>query len=68
MEFKKIKANCPVCLAYPDAIKYQNSGPIMRVYCSKCGTIWNEEEARKAGYDNIIDYFNNSIGLYYVCD
>lgn len=35
-----IKANCPVCLASCEDIVYQNSGPIVRIYCSKCGVVY----------------------------
>lgn len=44
-----IKANCPVCLAGCEDIVYQNSGPIVRIYCSKCGVVYNDYDAKKMG-------------------
>lgn len=46
-EFKQIKACCPNCHAFKDKIIYQNSGPIVRVYCSECGLVYNEGDAKK---------------------
>lgn len=62
-KLKKIEANCPSCWAFSDDIVYKNSGPIVRIYCSKCGLVYNEEDAHKNGYDNIIDFWNH-IGIY----
>lgn len=59
----RIKANCPSCLADCDNIVYQNSGPIIRIYCSKCGLVYNDNNARKNGFDDVIAYWNN-IGIY----
>lgn len=58
-----IKANCPVCLASCEDIVYQNSGPIVRIYCSKCGVVYNDNDARKHGFKDIISYWNH-IGVY----
>lgn len=60
---KEIKAYCPNCYASPDKIVYQNSGPIVRIYCSQCGIVYNESNAKKAGFSDIIDFWNN-IGIY----
>lgn len=65
--FKMIKADCPSCLASCDDIVYQNERPIQRIYCSKCGLIYNENDAKKNGYDNVIDYWNH-IGVYFAHD
>ncbi len=61
--FKKIIANCPCCLTGCEDIVYKNSGPIIRIYCSKCGLVYNENDAHKNGFKNIIDYWNH-IGVY----
>ena len=61
--FKKIKANCPRCLTPHNDIIYQNSGPIIRIYCPNCGLIYNEKDAHNNGFENIIDYWNH-IGIY----
>ena len=58
-----IKANCPVCLASCEYIVYQNSGPIVRIYCSKCGVVYNDYDAKKNGFKDIISYWNH-IGVY----
>lgn len=58
-----IKANCPVCLASCEDIVYQNSGPIVRIYCSKCGVVYNDNDARENGFKDIISYWNH-IGVY----
>lgn len=42
---RKIAANCPCCFAFSDDIVYQNSGPIVRIYCKKCGLVYNEDDA-----------------------
>ncbi len=65
--YKLIKANCPSCRTSCDDIVYQNSGPIVRIYCSKCGLVYNEDDAKKNGFDNIIDYWNH-IGIYMPMD
>lgn len=62
-EYRLIKTYCPCCQAYCDDIVYQNSGPIVRIYCSKCGLVYNEGDAKKNGFENIIDYWNH-IGIY----
>ncbi len=67
MKYKKIKANCPACMASCDYIVYQNSGQIVRIYCSKCGLVYNENDAKKNGFSDIIDYWNH-IGEYFPCD
>ena len=67
---KKIIACCPNCFAYPDndKIHYQNSGPIVRIFCRQCGYVVNDWEAWKNGYNNIIEYWNNHIGIYMLQD
>lgn len=63
IEKKKIRAYCPNCYANPDKIVYQNSGPIVRIYCSECWIVYNDAEAHKEGFDSIIDFWNH-IGIY----
>lgn len=60
---KQIKAYCPNCYAGPDKIIYQNSGPIVRIYCSECRLVYSNIEAHKKGFDDIIDFWNH-IGIY----
>ena len=60
---RNIKANCPCCLAFRDDIVYQNSGPIVRIYCKKCGLVYNEDDAKKNGFSHVIEYWNH-IGVY----
>ena len=62
-EFKEIKASCPCCYASKDKIVYQNSGPIVRIYCSDCGLVYNDMDARAKGFNNLIDFWNH-IGIY----
>ncbi len=62
-EFKEIKASCPCCYASKDKIVYQNSGPIVRIYCSDCGLVYNDKDARDNGFRDLIDYWNH-IGMY----
>lgn len=62
-KYKLIKANCPSCLSGCDDIVYQNSGPIVRIYCSKCGLIYNDGDAKKNGFNDVIEYWNH-IGIY----
>lgn len=61
--FKRIEANCPCCLTSYDDIVYQNSGPIVRIYCTKCGLVYNESDAWKNGFRDVIDYWNH-MGVY----
>lgn len=63
IEKKKIRAYCPNCYASPDKIVYQNSGLIVRIYCSECWIVYNDAEAHKKGFDSIIDFWNH-IGIY----
>lgn len=63
-EFKQIKACCPNCHAFKDKIVYQNSGPIVRIYCSECGLVYNDGDAKRAGYVDVIDFWNDHIGVY----
>lgn len=60
---KKKKANCPCCFTSCDEIVYQNSGPIVRIYCSKCGLVYNEKDAWNNGFKDVIDFWNH-IGVY----
>ena len=60
---KKIEASCPCCLASEENIVYQNFGPIVRIYCKQCGLVYNDQDAWKNGFDNLIDYWNH-IGTY----
>jgi hypothetical protein len=59
-EFKKVESKCPMCLAKPSEIVYQNSGPIVRVYCTKCGYICSDMDAKVAGFPDVIDYWNRT--------
>ena len=63
VSFRKIRANCPCCMAACTDIVYQNSGPIVRIYCTKCGLIYKESDAWDHGFENIIDYWNH-LGIY----
>ncbi len=58
----EILASCPCCLADKDKIVYQESHN--RIYCSECGLIYNENDAHKNGFKNLIDYWNH-IGIYF---
>ena len=40
----RIVENCKNCHAEPEEIVYQNSGPIVRVYCPKCGFSITEDK------------------------
>ncbi len=62
-EFKEIKASCPCCHAGKDKIVYQNSGPIVRIYCSNCRLVFSDKDARDDGFRDLIDYWNH-IGVY----
>ena len=66
-EFKEIKASCPCCNASKDKIVYQNAGPIVRIYCSDCGLVYNDKDARDNGFSDLIDYWNH-IGVYMPCE
>ncbi len=59
----KIKANCPCCLSSCEDIVYQESGQVVRIYCTQCGLVYNENDAQKKGFKNVIDYWNH-IGVY----
>ena len=48
-KINKIKAYCPNCYASPDKIVYQNSGPIVGIYCSEYRIVNNDLDAKKAG-------------------
>lgn len=66
MEFRsndRIKACCPQCLACPEKIVYQNSGPIIKIFCSECWLVYSETDAHKNGFKDVIDYWNH-IGVY----
>ena len=60
---KKIKANCPCCLADCDDIVCKNSVPIVRIYCSKCGLVYDDTDALENGFKDVVDYWNH-IGVY----
>ena len=62
-KYKDIKAFCPCCYASKDKIIYQNSGPIVRIYCSECGLVYNDNDARTKGFNDLIDFWNH-IGVY----
>ena len=62
-EVKRIEASCPKCHADPEKIIYQNSGPIVRVYCSECGFKINDYEAWDHHFKSVIDYWNH-VGIY----
>lgn len=64
---KEIRASCPCCFADKSRIRYQNSGPIVRIYCKECGLVYSEQNARENGFDDLIDYWNH-IGVYYPTD
>ena len=36
---------------------------IVRIFCSECGLVYNDKEARGDGFSNLIDYWNH-IGIY----
>ena len=61
--FHKIQACCPACNAFADKIEYQNSDAGNRIYCSGCGLVYNDADAGKAGFDDLIEYWN-CIGAY----
>ena len=56
----RIVENCKNCNAEPEEIIYQNSGPITRVYCPKCGFSITKDEIDNNCYPNwsIIDKWN----------
>ncbi len=56
---KRIEAYCPRCFASNDKIVFQNSGPIVRIYCSVCGLVYNDKDAWDNGFSNLIDYWNH---------
>ncbi|MCR4779834.1 MAG: hypothetical protein K5876_01920 [Ruminiclostridium sp.] len=62
-----IRACCPDCFASADKIAYRNCGPIVRIYCTVCGLVYNDGDAKKNGFDHLIDYWNH-IGVYYPQD
>ena len=61
--YPKIEASCPHCGAPKEKIVYQNSGPIVRIYCSECHFVCDESEAWENGYQDVIEYWNH-IGAY----
>ena len=61
--FQEIQACCPACNAFADKIEYQKSDAGNRIYCSECGLVYNDADARKAGFDDLIEYWN-CIGVY----
>ena len=62
-KFMVITASCPCCYASKDKIVYQNSGPIVRIYCSECGLVYSDKDAWDHGFKDLIDYWNH-IGVY----
>ena len=46
--FQEIQACCPACNAFADKIEYQKSDAGNRIYCSGCGLVYNDADARKA--------------------
>ncbi len=68
MENERIRASCPRCFADKTKIRYQNSGPIVRIYCSECGLVFSLQEAKDHGFSDPIDYWNESVGIYYPMD
>lgn len=62
-KYKDIKASCPYCFASKDKIIYQNSGPIVRIYCSECGLVYNDNDTRTKDFNDLIDFWNH-IGVY----
>ena len=56
---RKIDSGCPFCSAGCDDIVYHNSGPIVKIRCSKCGFVCDEQNALDNGFKDIIGYWNH---------
>ena len=54
----KLDGVCPKCRLNYEVI-YQNLEDRKRIYCSYCGLMYNVQDARRHGYDNLIDYWKS---------
>ncbi len=63
----EIRACCPCCDGSPKDVEILNSGPITRIHCKNCGIVYNENDALKEGYKDIVAWWNHK-GIYIVHD
>ncbi len=62
MHTGEITEPCPRCGCDAKKIVYQNSGPIVNIYCPECRFLISETEAWKKGYKRIFDCWNALAG------
>ena len=54
----KIKRGCPKCGCDRKKIRYQNSGPIVRLSCPDCGFAVDDRAVIDGSFDDIFKFWN----------